>query len=236
MWPVSQRMGHAKDEIEDQRPKAEDLAMNVATGRQGRRPGHQRGIVARKAAEFGIKNKIIGQSQAKTVDAVPTFSGHEIFWACVDVEMSSCSQHNQAVLEIASFERKGLNSSIAKAMRQEVDIDALLQFYGIMLFYFQMDGDSWENKENWLEDCNFCGWFGVTCSTTLRMSSLVLRSNGLAGTLPIEMHLPTNLLELDSSENEGIYGTLPAEFMSEAESLRKSEDERWCWRMTLLML
>jgi hypothetical protein len=68
------------------------------------------------------------------------------------------------------------------------------------------------------------------------MSSLVLRSNDLAGTLPIEMHLPTNLLELDLSENEGICVTSPAEFMSKAKSLRESEDKRWRWRMTLLML
>jgi hypothetical protein len=65
-----------KDEIEDQKPKAEDLALNVAASRQRRRPRHQRGnrneAVARKVARFGIKNKIIGKSQAKNDHAVPT--------------------------------------------------------------------------------------------------------------------------------------------------------------------
>jgi hypothetical protein len=154
-------------------------------------------------------------------ELLETLSLHEMFSAYTDVEMSSCSQRNQAVLEMASFKRKGLNPEIAKAAKAELDFDGMLQMYGIFLFYIQMDGDIWENKENWLEGFNYCGWFGVTCSSALRIASLVLRSNGLAGTLPNEMHLFSNLIELDLSDNKGIYGPLPAEFMSKARRLRK---------------
>jgi hypothetical protein len=151
------------------------------------------------------------------------FSDHEIFLAYTDedVEMSSCSPQNQAVLEMASFKGKGLTPEDAKRAREELDVDRLLGVYSIFIFFIQMDGDSWENKENWLEDYNLCEWFGVTCSSTVRTSSLVLRSNGLAGTLPNELHLLTHLFELDLSDNGGIHGPLPAEFMSKANRLRK---------------
>jgi hypothetical protein len=70
-----------------------------------------------------------------------------------DTIMSSCSSHNQALLDMASFNRKGLNASIVDKARREDHFDGVLQLYGITLFYVQMDGDSWENKENWLQPC-----------------------------------------------------------------------------------
>ena len=62
--------------------------------------------------------------------------------------MSSCSPQNQAVLEIASFKRKGLNATFVKEGRNLIYVAGILQLYSLILFYIQeMDGDSWENNE-----------------------------------------------------------------------------------------
>jgi hypothetical protein len=135
--------------------------------------------------------------------------------------ISSCSPHNQAVLEIASFKRKGFTVSDIAEAKAQAFFDGALQLYGIILFYVQMDGDTWENKDNWLENYNFCQWFGVICSSRARIFALSLRSNGLAGTLPNDLYLLSNLFELDLSHNKGVYGTLPAKFMAKSDKLRK---------------
>jgi hypothetical protein len=135
--------------------------------------------------------------------------------------ISSCSPHNQAVLEMASFKRKNITLNTVEEVKAQAFFDGFLQLYGIILFYVQMDGDTWESNKNWLETYNFCQWFGVTCSSTARIFGLSLRSNGLAGTLPNELHLLSNLFELDLSHNKGVYGTLPAKFMAKSDKLRK---------------
>jgi hypothetical protein len=122
---------------------------------------------------------------------------------------------------MASFKRKNITLNTVEEVKAQAFFDGFLQLYGIILFYVQMDGDTWESNKNWLETYNFCQWFGVTCSSTARIFGLSLRSNGLAGTLPNELHLLSNLFELDLSHNKRVYGTLPAKFMAKSDKLRK---------------
>lgn len=50
----------------------------------------------------------------------------------------------------------------------------------------------WKSKKNWLKDVSVCEWYGVTCKKgdvtdkkTGRVTGLALKSNGLAGSLPV---------------------------------------------------
>jgi hypothetical protein len=108
----------------------------------------------RNASELCIQS--LSEEEISMHDFVlDTLAVHEMFAAHADVEMSSCSQCNQAASDMARFRRKGL-SVIGEEWREGLDFDGLVQLHGIILFYVQMDGDSWENKENWLENHNFC--------------------------------------------------------------------------------
>lgn len=51
-------------------------------------------------------------------------------------------------------------------------------------FYNEMGGASWKNDEDWLNPAvDACSWYGVECSNG-EVSGIVLKSNGLVGTVP----------------------------------------------------
>ena len=50
----------------------------------------------------------------------------------------------------------------------EIDYDNDARFrqrYIMVLFYFAMDGDNWENNEGWLGGASECEWFGIMGSS-----------------------------------------------------------------------
>ena len=121
----------------------------------------------------------------------------------------------------------------------KADDDALLQRYGLAVFYFstfpnldinniaaQEKYGAWFNNDYWLSEKGFCDWYGVTCETHLYkrvqvnhynangvVVGLNLTENHVRGTIPSELAALENLMILDLGKNV-ITGTIPQSVMS----------------------
>ena len=82
------------------------------------------------------------------------------------------------------------------------DFDALVDLY------HSTNGTTWFDNSGWLDDCDVCSWYGVSCSSSGRVQRLELPFNGLTGTLPFAIGDLDSLLTLDLSYNQ-IGGNLP---------------------------
>lgn len=71
-------------------------------------------------------------------------------------------------------------------------------------------GTSWTRSDNWLTDEPVSSWHGVTMDDEGRITAIDLSSNGLAGTLPVELGALANLVRLDLRDNQ-LAGQIPAE-------------------------
>lgn len=85
-------------------------------------------------------------------------------------------------------------------------------------FYSATGGDTWTQQTGWLTDCEPCAWFGVNCDTEGRVTTIILRGNGLAGVLPAEIGDLDHLRLLNLGYNE-VGGALPASLFT-IDSLR----------------
>jgi hypothetical protein len=97
----------------------------------------------------------------------------------------------------------------------------LNQRYALAVFYYSMNGDSWENRTGWLSDDNECTWYMEDdgddhCGADSRLTLLDLFDNDLEGSIPTEVELLTDLTErfvlgdYDASTSR-ISGTIPTE-------------------------
>ena len=87
----------------------------------------------------------------------------------------------------------------------------------LTLIYNSLDGDNWTNKVGpqgvaWLEGCNACDWYGITCDNNNRVIGLDLSNNNLSGSLTSSMFdLLTKLDSLDLSNNS-LFGAVEIDF------------------------
>ena len=117
-------------------------------------------------------------------------------------------------------------------------MDASLQRYALATLYFALGGNGngnsnaaglsstltsssssssysslWTNDDAWLSTVvNVCDWYGITCdSSETAVLGIDMSSNGLEGTLPIELKL-LKYLQTVTLPNNSISGTLPLEY------------------------
>jgi len=76
--------------------------------------------------------------------------------------------------------------------------------------YEATDGPNWQNSEHWMTDTPLGTWYGVRTSDRGRVELLVLRNNGLKGTIPLEIWTLDKARQLWLSTNQ-LHGTLPPE-------------------------
>lgn len=74
--------------------------------------------------------------------------------------------------------------------------------------YNATNGPSWTRKDNWLTDCNPCGWYGIGCNGNGQVISINLPSNQLIGNIPASLSALTNLEILNLSTNQ-LSGAIP---------------------------
>ena len=84
---------------------------------------------------------------------------------------------------------------------------------GLTAFYNATDGPNWGNNDNWLSDGPLEAWYGVTTNVVGRVTSLVLKENGLSGSIPVELSNLDSLHKLDLYRNR-ISGPIPPELGS----------------------
>jgi hypothetical protein len=75
--------------------------------------------------------------------------------------------------------------------------------------YLATEGDDWVDNDGWLTDCEPCDWKGIGCDENSRVTSIILRGNGLVGSLPTEIGDLDQLRLLSLPYNE-VAGELPA--------------------------
>ena len=75
--------------------------------------------------------------------------------------------------------------------------------------YFDTNGFNWNNNNGWLQDCDYCNWFGVTCDANQNVTGLNLQNNNLSGQLPQSICQLSFLQDIILNEN-AIGGQIPA--------------------------
>lgn len=78
----------------------------------------------------------------------------------------------------------------------------------------------WKRENEWMTESNVCEWYGVECETVEEESKepasvvhVKITSNGLQGTIPLELQLLSELVMLDLSDND-LSGAIPAQLGS----------------------
>jgi hypothetical protein len=99
----------------------------------------------------------------------------------------------------------------------------LHQRYALAVFYYSTNGEAWFNSTGWLSNTSECTWYMDTdtfqnvtedvCEEASHLSLFSLRYNGLAGSIPKELELLTNLQKFrvqgdDSELSVSIYSEL----------------------------
>lgn len=83
------------------------------------------------------------------------------------------------------------------------------------VFFCEMDGGDWIQNDSWLSDLHECDWYNKIgldpCNRFEQMEMLRVTDNGLAGTLPVEMFMLSNLYEFTLANNL-MTGSLPQLF------------------------
>ena len=78
----------------------------------------------------------------------------------------------------------------------------------LVTLYNATDGGNWFNNEHWLSDLPVGEWPGVTTDSNGRVTALRFGHSGLAGYIPTELSVLTNLVSLVMEDNE-LTGTIP---------------------------
>ena len=86
----------------------------------------------------------------------------------------------------------------------------------LVVLYEATNGPNWTNGENWLTDAPLGEWHGVAVDREGRVTSLGLRENGLAGSIPPELSSLSRISRLRLNDND-LTGPIPPELGTLAE-------------------
>ena len=78
----------------------------------------------------------------------------------------------------------------------------------LVALYEATDGANWRRSDNWLSDLSIANWYGVHTDQQGHVTRLLLRNNGLEGTIP-DLNVFTSLTGLDLGTNR-LTGPIPA--------------------------
>ncbi|MEM1247677.1 MAG: PKD domain-containing protein [Acidobacteriota bacterium] len=83
----------------------------------------------------------------------------------------------------------------------------------LLELYQSTDGPNWANSTGWLDEKDYCSWYGVTCDAEQSVVALELGNNGLAGEVPASLGDLKGLATLSLQSNE-LRGFFPAQSFS----------------------
>ena len=94
--------------------------------------------------------------------------------------------------------------------------------------YYTNGGDTWTNKDNWLNNLSHCDWSGIVCDSSSHVTDVSLRGNNLSGSM-------TDLSGLSSISRmtldlNGMTGPIPSAICNKvvAETLYLVGDDYMC--------
>jgi hypothetical protein len=105
-----------------------------------------------------------------------------------------------------------LESSANDGVSTEADY---LQRYALATLYFSTNGDEWKENTAWMSNTNECSWISTAnsldvCDSSGRYLSLDLQENNLNGTLPSELAILSNSLNIINLRSNQISGEVPS--------------------------
>jgi len=106
----------------------------------------------------------------------------------------------------------------------EFKSERIRQRYAMSMFFCALDGGDWISNESWISDIHECDWFNRVgldpCNRLEQMEMIRVPNNGLAGELPMEMFIASNLYEFNVANNL-LDGTIPQffDYMVELDTL-----------------
>ena len=56
---------------------------------------------------------------------------------------------------------------------------------GLEAIYNQTNGQNWNNNAGWMNETDYCQWYGISCDSDGLVTSIDLRDNNLAGQFPV---------------------------------------------------
>ena len=96
--------------------------------------------------------------------------------------------------------------------------DQLIQRFALATLYFSTAGGRWRKNDLWLSDTDECAWYSgsssATCDPNGSFIRLHLNLNNVGGTLPSDIALLSNLIEIDfstSGSQASLSGAIPTE-------------------------
>lgn len=112
-------------------------------------------------------------------------------WTASDIEIQRSMSYTLGI-DLSSMERTEMSIDEEKAA---IDKAALIAIYNAL------DGDKWNNNQNWCSDLPLDSWYGVSTYPDGTVYSISLRNNNLTGTLPAELGNLTSIAYLDLAYN-----------------------------------
>ena len=96
--------------------------------------------------------------------------------------------------------------------------ERIRQRFAMAMLYCETNGPAWLETTNWLSDLHECDWYNRVgtydaCDRDENILIIRLNENSLQGTLPKELSILTNLMELSVAGNL-IHGSIPEEYSS----------------------
>jgi len=81
--------------------------------------------------------------------------------------------------------------------------------------YFNDGGVSWSVNTGWISSENHCLWFGISCNESNSITEIMLESNGLQGSFPLDLSSLHHLILLNVHDNS-LIGELPDNLCTES--------------------
>lgn len=81
-------------------------------------------------------------------------------------------------------------------------------YFALEALYNNTNGLQWTTNTNWLNNCDPCSWFGVSCNTNNRVTAIDLQVNNLSGQLPEQLSELEFLSQLKLGVNS-LSGNIP---------------------------
>jgi len=86
--------------------------------------------------------------------------------------------------------------------------DRALEYKMLEELFSSTDGINWTNNSDWIDNCDYCLWYGITCDGDSRVIEIQLDNNNLVGTLPASLGDLERLQQLNLVDN-AISGQIP---------------------------
>jgi hypothetical protein len=110
------------------------------------------------------------------LDMLPEEETHIIIENSTEI----CDPTRLAIFQLATQVGPDEVFSPLELARHPIDLGTRLS---LGVFYFQMDGDNWDQSDRWLTNLNYCEWYGITCGFGTALTKIELVDNGLKGWL-----------------------------------------------------